>query len=106
MLRGEEWYLQKAIVDYFRLKFPNGLIFSVPNEATYRNKQYFQQTGAMAGVSDLVVVLPSKIYFVELKSAKGKQSPEQKDFEDKIKELEFQYFIVRSLDEFKQILEK
>lgn len=105
MVKGEEWKLQKSIVSYFKLVHPDYLIFSVPMEATYRNKQYFQETGAMAGVSDLVVVLPNKILFIELKSKTGRQSVDQKAFEKKIKDLGYEYHIIRTLDDFINLID-
>lgn len=80
-----------------------GLIFSVANESTYKNKT-FKNTGTMAGVSDLIVVLPNKTIFVELKTETGIQSDKQKLFESKIKELNQEYYLIRSLEQFKTIL--
>lgn len=105
MVKGEEWQLQKSIVSYFKWVHPDYLIFSVPMEATYRNKQYFQETGAMAGVSDLIVILPTKILFIELKSKIGRQSVDQKAFEKKIKDLGYDYHIIRTLDEFINLID-
>ena len=82
------------------------MIFSVPMEATWKNKYYFEGLGSMSGVSDTIVILPEKIIFVEFKSAKGRQSPEQKNFETNIKRLGYDYFICRSFDEFQNIIEK
>jgi hypothetical protein len=88
-----------------RLKYPNYLCFSVPNEAAYRNKQYFSNLGMMPGVSDLIIVLPSKILFVELKSKVGRQSVEQKGFMEKVEALGFDYHLIRNLDDFIEIIE-
>ena len=81
------------------------MMFSVPTEATYRNKYYFQGLGSMAGVSDTIIMLPGHILFVEFKAPKGKQSEDQKLFEEKAKSLGFEYFIIRSLDEFIALIE-
>lgn len=104
MKKGPEWELQKSIVTWFRWTHPDWLLFSCPMEATYRNKLYFQETGAMAGVSDLICVTPQKVLFIELKSKTGRQSVEQKAFEEKIKSLGFEYHIIRSLDEFENLI--
>ncbi len=82
------------------------MIFSVPTEATYKNKYYFQGLGAMSGVSDTIVMLPGHILFVEFKSKKGRQSEEQKIFQHKVESLGFEYFIIRSLDEFMALIEE
>ena len=101
--------LQQKCITEFRNEYQmhgKGLIFSVPNGGS-RNileAKKLKQTGAMAGVSDLIVLLNGKCLFIELKIEKGIQSDEQKIFEERVKNLNFDYFIVRSLDEFKNIL--
>lgn len=95
--------LQKLIVRWFRKEYPEYLLFSTNNEACYRNS-YFLESGVLSGVSDLVIVLPNKILFVELKTSDGRQSKNQKEFEVKIKSLNFNYHVIRSLDEFKELI--
>src|SRR5690554_4450428 len=96
----------------FCLKFhsPRGLMFSVPNELGGKNKvstALARSTGLTAGVSDTILMLPnSKIIFVEFKIAKGRQSEEQKDFENRVKEHGYDYYIIRSLKEFKELINK
>lgn len=99
-----EHNIQKSVVRWFKREYPNYLIFSTNNEACYTRKTYFTEAGMLTGVSDLVVVLPSKIIFVELKTTKGVQSKKQKDFETKIKYLNFDYYIIRSLEEFQELI--
>lgn len=61
-------------------------------------------TGLVPGVSDLIILLPNaKTIFIEVKTEKGIQSEKQKDFETTVTNLGFEYYLVRSLDEFKQI---
>jgi len=86
---------------------PRGLIFSIPNGGTrnIREAMTFKATGLLKGASDLIVILPnSKLIFVELKTEKGIQSPEQNDFQFRVNELGYEYHLIRSLDEFKKIL--
>ena len=59
-------------------------------------------TGVVAGVSDLIIIQPNRIIFIELKTEKGVQSNEQKSFEKKVKNLGFEYYLIRSMDEFKK----
>ena len=101
-----EAQLQQSIIIWFRNNYQmngKGLIFSVANESTYKNKT-FKNTGTMAGVSDLIVVLPNKTIFVELKTETGIQSDKQKLFESKIKELNQEYYLIRSLEQFKKTI--
>ena len=101
--------LQQQIIIWFKNEYQmhgKGLIFSVPNGGT-RNMleaKKLKQTGAMAGVSDLIVLLPSKCLFVELKIEKGIQSEVQKVFEERVNNLSFDYFIIRSLEDFKTLI--
>lgn len=104
MKKGEEYYIQSAAVQWFRLIYPDYLIFSVPLEATWRNKFYFEGLGSLAGVSDTIIVLPGKVLFVEFKSKRGRQSTEQKQFELKIKSLGLEYYLVRSFEEFQELI--
>lgn len=101
--RHIEHDLQVLCVRWFRNTYPNYIIFSTNNECT-RGKQYWKDSGMLDGVSDLVIVIPNKIIWIELKSDIGRQRPDQKHFEDKIKGLGFEYYIVRSLEEFKKII--
>ncbi len=81
------------------------MIFSVPNDSinAIETKRKIN-TGLLKGASDLIVVLPNKILFVELKTEKGIQSENQKDFQNRIELLGFEYYLIRSLDQFKQII--
>lgn len=111
--KREEDILQAEIVKWYNNNYclstfeKRGIIFSVPNGGT-RNKieaMVLKATGLLAGVSDLIVILPnSKILFVELKNDKGTQKEKQLDFESRIKELNLPYYLVRSLEQFKTII--
>ena len=108
-----EQQLQKEIFKYFHNTYclknqnPRCSIFSVPNGG-YRNKLEainLKATGTLAGVSDLIVLLPNaKCLFIELKTETGIQSDKQKDFEKLVSDLGFEYYLVRSLDLFKTII--
>lgn len=95
----------------FCLKFhnPRGLMFSIPNELAGRNAVatlLAKSTGLTAGVSDTIVILPNgKLLFVEFKTATGKQTGKQKEFEKRVTELGFEYKIIRTFEEFKKITE-
>jgi hypothetical protein len=62
-------------------------------------------TGVVAGVSDLIIIKPNEVIFVEVKTEIGKQSDKQKEFQQIVETLGFKYLLVRSLEDFKsQIL--
>ena len=109
---------------------PRSIIFSVPNSAVsnvgfgilgklrelkcsaavlkavqfvisiFGNKM--KSTGVLSGVSDLIIIHRSIVYFCELKTEKGYLSPSQHDFSARVTENGFQYKIFRSLLEFQE----
>lgn len=94
--------IQQQIIIWFRNNYclkhhdPRCAIFSVPNEMQMK----FFNTGLMPGVSDLIVLIPDKVLFVECKTENGKQSEKQKEFQKIVEGLNFKYYLVRSLEEF------
>lgn len=95
--------IQQQIVVYYRNLF-KGLIFSCPNGGS-RNiveAKKLKATGLLAGVSDLIILKPNgKTIFVEVKTEIGKQSDAQSEFQKKVQDMGFDYYLVRSLQEFK-----
>lgn len=93
---------------------PRSLIFSVPNGGT-RNKMEalkLMATGLLAGVSDLILIHAPKntmynpvIVFLEVKTDSGRCSPPQIEFANRVNDLGFIYRVVRSLEEFKRMIE-
>ena len=81
-----------------------GVIFHIPNE----NQHKLIGVGLLPGASDLIVIHPGidRPLFIEVKDSKGKQSPKQAAFEQRIKALGYTYEVVRSLEEFKNIIAK
>lgn len=114
MKKATEESLQASIVKHFTNNYclkhhnPRCMIFAVPNGGS-RNlveAMRMKASGTLPGVSDLIVVLPNKTLFIELKLPNGIQSDKQKDFEQRVTSLGFDYHIVRSLEEFNLIIEK
>ena len=84
---------------------PKYCIFHVPNEGKDMREQLKKRSiGMLAGVSDLVVLLPGKVLFIEMKDEKGKQSVKQESFQRTVVTLGFDYYIIRSLSDFKQLI--
>lgn len=99
-----EYILQCQCVAWFKRTYPNYIIFSVPNESTHRQSTYYAKSGVLKGVSDTVVLLNDKVLFIEFKSPKGYQRPEQKAFQSKIESLNQKYYICRNLEDFQAII--
>jgi hypothetical protein len=104
-----ESQLQQKMIIWFKNEYQikgKGLIFAVPNGGS-RNileAKNLKLTGQMAGVSDLIVLLNNKCIFIEVKVDKGVQSEVQKVFEEKVSSLGFEYYLVRSLEQFKKLI--
>lgn len=85
---------------------PQCQIFSVPNGGT-RNKieaMKFITTGLKSGVSDMIALFPNGLcVFIELKFGSGKQSDHQINFESAVKKLGFNYHLIYTFDEFKNV---
>lgn len=61
----------------------------------------------LPGESDLTLFAKGgKTYFVEIKTAKGRQSQKQKNFERIVSELGFEYIVMRSIDDAKRFVKK
>lgn len=111
-MKTESRIQQDAII-WFRNNYclkhhdPSYIIFSVPNEGRDVVEQIKKKaTGMLKGASDTIIVLKGKTIYCEFKDAKGKQKPEQIKFEEKVVALGHEYWLVRSLEEFKVMIEK
>ena len=106
--------IQQKCVIWFRNNYglkthnPRYLLFSVPNSGKDGKEQsYKKATGLMAGVADLILLMPNgKCIFVEMKTEKGKQSDDQKTFEDAVLKLGFTYIVCRSFEQFQEEIQK
>ena len=101
--------LQATCFAWFWNTYPEyrGLMFHVPSEGN-RNSVIDggrrKAMGIVAGVSDLIFMLPRHGYYglcIEMKTETGKQSDKQKEWERKVTEQGYDYQIARSLSEFK-----
>jgi hypothetical protein len=102
-----EIQLQAACFQWFWNTYPDerGLLYMNYNNA--KNKSHgaiLKAIGMVAGVADLTLLTKSGAVFIELKTEIGKQSPMQKQWEAKVREYGYQYHVVRTLEEFKQLV--
>lgn len=131
MKKISEASIQSSAVTWFRNNYclkhhnPRYQIFSIPNEVAMEIRailkttrlperiinsviativQRFKNTGLLNGVSDTIVVLKKKVIFVEFKTEYGTQQENQKQFQKAVTDLEHEYAVVRSLEEFKCLI--
>ena len=70
------------------------------------NGAIMKSCGLVAGVADMTYLKDSKAYFFELKTDKGRQSENQRNWQQLIEAAGFSYQIIRSLDEFQAAVKK
>ena len=99
--------LQSELVEHLE-KVPNIYVFAIPNAGfrTLRMGARMKREGMRAGMADLGVMMPAgRIGWLELKKPKaGRQSIQQKAFQQRCLRLGHPYAIARSFDEAKAIL--
>ena len=125
-MNQEEHKLQCACVKWFAYQHPElqGLLFAVPNGGA-RSKATagkLKAEGVVAGVADLILLVPQHIetlstprngvwyhdthgLCIEMKTEKGYQSPEQKEWGEKVRRHGFRYVVCRSLEDFIAVVE-
>ena len=108
-MNQDEHRLQVAICNY--LDHCNYEFFAIPNGGLRNIKvaAKLKREGVKAGVADLFIAMSNGIYnglFIEVKVGKNRQQPNQKLFEQKVKENGFQYKIVRSIDDMVAVIKE
>lgn len=112
MRKRDESNIQHDCVVWFRntygLKFmkPKRLMFAVPNEEASGSAvkgALNKAMGVLEGVSDTVIVSEGESIYCEFKTLKGKQRASQEAFQQDVENLGHEYWLVRSLEQFKQL---
>ena len=93
------WYNNK----YCLVSNPNRcLIAHVPNE----NQHHLISCGLLSGFSDLILIHKTPNiskgvhYYFEVKTETGTQKPKQIEFQKRIEQLGYEYYLVRTKEEF------
>ena len=109
MMKNQESKLQQACVTWFRLQYPNKIIFCIPNGGN-RNiitATILKREGVLKGIPDLFIAEPMNNYsglFIEMKHGKNKPSKEQVEVMDKLRERGYKVELCYSFDSFVQIV--
>lgn len=110
-MRHIEDNVQRSCVQWFSLQWREyaGLLHHSPNGGK-RNAieaAKFKAMGVRAGFPDLILCIARQGYhglFIELKTAKGRQSDNQKYYEYVLEEQGYRYEVVRSLEDFRNLI--
>lgn len=105
----KESQIQSIIIDYLIYMENQGKLFfqRTNNTPIYQENRYRRLTkGQKKGFPDIVLCYKGYFVGLEVKTEKGKQSTEQKEIELIIKRNCGYYFVVRSLKDVKEVLEK
>ncbi len=104
----EDQLQQKIVIDFRNRNLKNNnLIFSVPNGGSRNPVEALKlkRTGTLAGVSDLIIMIPNRIIFLELKTESGIQSDSQKEFQINAEALGFEYLLIRNLKQYEDLMQ-
>lgn len=110
-MKTTEHILQVDCVNYFRLRYPKGLIYAIPNGGQ-RNvivAAKLKAEGVLSGVPDLHIAIAKNGFhglYIELKNGKvGKVSENQKTIMEKLQSEGYRCEVCRSFDEFRTIID-
>ncbi|MFU8778784.1 MAG: VRR-NUC domain-containing protein [Roseovarius sp.] len=98
--------LQRMVVQALRFALPKGaIVHHCANEVTEagplgaKRQAILVGMGVHPGFADLMVLCDERVLFLELKSQKGKLSPDQEAFRDAVLAQGHAWALVRSLDD-------
>ena len=101
--------IQQEIVLWFHNEYPSlrGCLAYNNNNSTggYRGKVN-KFLGVVKGRSDMVLYYLGRAFMIELKTASGKQSAAQVDWESLMRSQGFEYYVIRSLEDFQLLIKK
>jgi hypothetical protein len=101
--------LQKACVKWFKLQYPQRVIFAIPNGGNRSRIEaaIMQGEGVMSGVSDLFIPEPMQNFhglWIEMKIKPNKLTDEQLKFTLRMVERDYKTAVCYSLDEFMKVV--
>ena len=122
-MRHAESDIQQACVSWFRWQYPrySKLLFAVPNggQRSAVEAKIMSGEGVMAGVADVLLLVPSNGYHglcmefkrTAIRYVKGQkhilktyQTPAQKEWQAAVESVGYKYVVVRSLQEFIELI--
>ena len=100
--KHRESKLQQACVRWFRLQYPQYLIVAIPNggQRSAVEAAIMKAEGVTAGMPDLMIMVNSHVFFIEMKYGKNKATDNQISIHKKLSSLGFEICICYSFDDF------
>lgn len=112
--------IQKACYQFLRTQYPHALVFSVPNELASRagggvdgrKRQTMirniqanaKKMGMLPGMGDLCMLNSGRFYVFEIKAKGNYQQDNQKAAEALVDANGGYYYVIRSIDDLKEVL--
>lgn len=104
----EESNIQRWCVFWFRRQYPRlaRVLFAVPNGGARSRvtAAILKAEGVVAGVADLLLLVPSGQYHglcIEMKTGRGRQQQTQKEWQREVEAQGYKYTVCRSVEEFR-----
>lgn len=91
-IKTTETDLKNIVKDYLIIKG----IFSYP---------LMQGLGCKPGLPDRVMHYKGRVHYLEIKTPKGKLSPNQLEFQEQCRQGRIKYHVIRSLEDIQEIVE-
>ena len=104
-MKYKESELQRACLKYFKLKYPNILIFAIPNggKRDIVTASIMKREGVVRGIPDLFIAYPNGKYagmFVELKVGNNKPTKHQKEIMKMLENTGYCVSVCYTINEF------
>lgn len=97
-LRKEKDVLREILL-YLRARGVFHIRINTMGVFDFSRKIYMKSPNTTLGVSDIIILKAGKMICLEAKSPTGKQSPEQKQFEQNVKRNGGEYYLVRCVQD-------
>jgi hypothetical protein len=105
--RNDEEKLQRDVLAFLHLALPtDAIVFAIPNGGLRSKKvaQRLSGQGVKAGIPDLQVIWRGRAYFIELKTASGRQSVQQRHMANTLHYCGAHVMLCRSLGDVERSL--
>ena len=102
-MKISEKHIQKTILDYLAFK---KIFHYRQNSGAFKTESGgYMRTASVSGLPDIVAIKDGIYIGLEVKTATGRQSEEQREIQNRITAAGGLYLVVRSLDDVRKIFE-